>query len=591
MPEIVVSCGGILPARRSTHELALDVRAPRPSPERVNLNLGQVTRRLVEGIPDRVADLVEIASYLYCADQFARRDTPEMQQLGADWYRRFRFHVPVRDLAFWQRREVYEALTETLGFLSEDDYAFEFTRAPTRVGLQEFFDLQDEGARAGIEPDQIALFSGGLDSFAGVSELLLRHREQVVLVSHQSSPMVRSKQVHLVDELRHRTKPGQLLHLSVRVNKGSMPARDFTQRSRSFLFAALGFLTARLFRKTEILFFENGIVSLNLPMAEHVLGARSTRTTHPQLLAGLDRLFSLIAEQSIRVRNPYFWKTKADVVQVIDEMDCGDLIAQTFSCVRVREATQQGKHCGVCSQCLDRRFGVLAASLGSREPANLYATDLFAGVREPGAELVLAESYVLSAIKFASLSEAGFLSRYGQVFRALPHLDGPTVANAARIHQLHVRHGQGVTRVIDREVASVGVAGMLALPESSLLSLIQSQVARQPPMLDPAEGEPPAAEQEAGRPELVRPIRFAWDDGRKRVVFAGGATLTGKAAELFSILLDQFRQDQADNLPPVEYGHVAASTLAERLRDRGALPAPDPQPSPPQARRPVRREA
>ena len=45
-----------------------------------------------------------------------------------------------------------------------------------------------------------------------------------------------------------------------------------------------GAVTARLFGLDRITFFENGIVSLNLPPLAQVVGARATRTTHPQVL-------------------------------------------------------------------------------------------------------------------------------------------------------------------------------------------------------------------------------------------------------------------------------------------------------------------
>ena len=56
------------------------------------------------------------------------------------------------------------------------------------------------------------------------------------------------------------------------------------------------------------------MVSVNLPVASHVLGTRATRTTHPRVLADLSRLFSAILDEPVTVENPYFWKTKSDLV-------------------------------------------------------------------------------------------------------------------------------------------------------------------------------------------------------------------------------------------------------------------------------------
>jgi hypothetical protein len=72
----------------------------------------------------------------------------------------------------------------------------------------------------------------------------------------------------------------------VTINKGQEEAVTFTQRSRSLLFATLGLIVARMFRKNKLSFFENGIVSFNFPISEHVLGARASRTTHPRVCLG-----------------------------------------------------------------------------------------------------------------------------------------------------------------------------------------------------------------------------------------------------------------------------------------------------------------
>ncbi len=569
MPDIDVFCGGLQPGVGARGpKLLLDTAAPDGTPGKVNLRLDHITRRMAAHVPDRLVDLLEIASYVYCADQFSRRDTPEMHRMGAKWRRRFRYRIPVRDLPIWSRTDVLEALMDTLGFLSEDQYSFEFIGADSRAGLQPYLDLHGEGAPSGFDPEQIVLFSGGLDSFAGCAEALLKGGKRVALVSHQSSPFVRSKQMDLVDELRQRTQPGQLFWVSVAVNKGREEATEYTQRSRSFLFATLGFVLARLFRKGEIVFFENGVVSLNLPVSEHVLGARATRTTHPQVLSGLNCLFSLLAEEPIRVTNPYFWLTKADVVRRIAKIGCGDVIARTFSCARVREATQHKRHCGVCSQCVDRRFGVLAAGLEELEPADFYGLDLFTGGRQPGPDLTLAESYVLTASKFASLSEPGFLSRYGQVYRALPFLDGNQTENTARLHQLHQRHGAGVVGVVGAQLAAhATLEKTLGLPETCLLSMIQTQVAKQPAFLDLAEIQPSASRQALAQsaPELERPIRLAVDQDGSRVLFHGGPVLTGKAFQLVAELATEFRQDQVENIMPADYRHVDAGRLAQRL--------------------------
>jgi hypothetical protein len=419
MPERLVICGGLqIPRGARANTLSLDVNAPAGSPNKVNLHLGDISRPLVDNVPDVLADMLEIAAYVYCADQFTTRGSELMSDMGADWRRKFRFKIPVRCPDVWTRSDVLEALVETLSFLSEDEWAFDFVQAATPMGLQPYFDFSDPFAQT-ISPDEVILFSGGLDSLAGAIDELIGNQRQVVLVSHRSSPMISSKQNNLVARLRERTKPGQLFYVPVTVNKGRDEAIEFTQRSRSLLFARLGIIVVRMFGKRRLSFFENGIVSLNLPIAEHVLGARASRTTHPRVLADCSRLFSRLLSEDVSVQNPYLWKTKADVVQVLADRGCADLIPETISCTRVREATKQSRHCGTCSQCVDRRFSILASGLGEHESADHYLIDLFKGEHKPGSDLSLVECYVVRAQKLATMSEQAFLANYGQVFRSL----------------------------------------------------------------------------------------------------------------------------------------------------------------------------
>src|SRR5215212_7769966 len=99
MREILVRCGGADARRLSGADvLEIDVDAPSGSPARVRLSLDHITVPMVDNVPDVLADLVEIASYVYCADQFTGRGSSKMTHLGEDWRRHFRFVVPVRDV-------------------------------------------------------------------------------------------------------------------------------------------------------------------------------------------------------------------------------------------------------------------------------------------------------------------------------------------------------------------------------------------------------------------------------------------------------------------------------------------------------------
>ena len=120
----------------------------------------------------------------------------------------------------------------------------------------------------------------------------MAHGKKVALVSHRSAPKIIDAQNYLIDQLRRRFGADRILHVPVRANLKDALGKEPTHRTRSFLFAAIGAVTAQLLDRQRICFFENGVVSLNLPPVGQVVGARATRTTHPQAMAGFRRVLS-----------------------------------------------------------------------------------------------------------------------------------------------------------------------------------------------------------------------------------------------------------------------------------------------------------
>lgn len=576
MPEFRVYGGLAAPRAKRATDIVLDPTVPHGRPGHVNIRQHELTRKLLTDLSPRLTDLLELASYVYAADQLARRDTPTMPRLGADWRRSFQFNVAVRDVAFWSRQDIQDQLTTTLQFLTDDTFRFRFSQIQPRPWKQAYMEYIADGPTAQFRPDEVMLFSGGLDSFAGALDALQDPQQRVVLVSHRASPMVAGYQNSLVRALRQRIGQDQLLHLSVEITRGSSKAVEFSQRSRSFLFAVLGFLVAHLCARDTVSFYENGIVSMNLPLATHVVGTRATRTTHPKVLHDFGALFSLVVGRDVQISNPFFWKTKAEVVRGIADLGAGHLIPSTFSCASVREATKQnGRHCGTCSQCLDRRFGVLAAGCGQFEPADIYDVDLFHGERAPGADTIMAEAYVLAAHRHARSSEQAFVSNHVEVLRAAPFLQGlPLSEGVARLHRLHERHGRGVSAVVEQALATSGSIGArLALSDNCLLAMITGPQAQDIVCHDLVEAEPSPAVQADHRPLsiLQRPITFSMIENGTVAVFAGEVAIRGRPAALVRLLLQNFvpttymkKETIASTLDTTE---SALRTLISRTRD------------------------
>ena len=182
----------------------------------------------------------------------------------------------------------------------------------------------------------------------------------MLLVTHQAAPMTMRVQGALYQSLRS-LHPQRVHWLPVNGTLVGRPAAETTQRSRSFLFAALGYAAASLLKVRRVRFFENGVVSVNLPISRQVIGTMATRTTHPRTLQLIGEVLKRIADDPIEIDNPYARMTKSEVVAHLRDLGGAGLIGETRSCSGVRQRTVEHPHCGCCSQCLDRRFAVLAA--------------------------------------------------------------------------------------------------------------------------------------------------------------------------------------------------------------------------------------
>ncbi|MDB5308816.1 MAG: queC 2 [Gemmataceae bacterium] len=469
----------------------------------VHLALRQLTDRMCKEVPDVALDLLELAAFVYAADQAITRGGTTRVDYGDDWRRRFRFQVPVRRPAVWNRPDVRAALAGALEFLTDDVYEFGFRRAenPRRSDSYLF-----QGSPGGTEFDEVVLFSGGLDSLCGAVEEVLVSGRRVLLVSHRSSTRVFARQQALFDALRGRVPKGgaRPVHVAVTINKGEEHNHEFTQRSRSFVFASVAAVVALLAGRERIRFYENGVTSLNLPVSPELVGARASRTTHPQVLARFRRFLSLLFDTAFDVENPFQPDTKADMLVRLKDRGHADLAALTCSCGHVWGQEEKHPHCGRCSQCVDRRLSALAAGLSAAEdPEERYESDPLTGERE-GPDLTFAERYVGMAREIERIgSPQTFATRYPEVNAALPYLGCPPEQAVEACFKLYRRHAAGMCRAIQEALAArAGELFWQAFPAHSLLGAVLGRAASAPSGPDPTPGP------EAERGFVVDRARF-----------------------------------------------------------------------------------
>jgi hypothetical protein len=426
--ERVILCGGIeLPSGMQVAKAPVHLHLSGLNPN-IALRIQDISKSSAANISDVFKDLLEIATYVYCADQAVTRGGKADKGLGANWRRRLRFQIPLRRPDIWSSPKINECLCNILEFLSDDFYTFEFKKLKHPPPFGRYLEgLGDPN----LSPDGIVLFSGGLDSLA--------------------APKILTKQRNLVEELTtHCAKPP--LHVPVWIKKHGNWGREFTQRTRSFLYACLGATIAQIFNISKIGMYENGVVSLNLPISAQVIGARATRSTHPRVISGFSQLFSLIMDKPFEVQNPFLWNTRADLVESIVEAECADLIKYTVSCAHVMEMTGLHTHCGKCSQCIDRRFAILSTGNGKYDPPEMYKVDLLTGARESNEDKTMLESFVRTATEVSKMTDMQFFSRFGEATRALTYIEGTADEIALKIFGLNQHHAREIYNVVQAAI-------------------------------------------------------------------------------------------------------------------------------------------
>lgn len=413
----------------------------------VNLNIDDVAKVFGQHLSPRLTDLLELAAYVFSADSSTPRGTAWSNDGAVENYDRdFHLVVPVREVGFWNQEQLRSQLLSILTFLTDDKWTIDFVALNKSRSADGYLNFaRDDWPFYGV--DRVIMFSGGLDSLAGAVETGSAGG-RLVLVSHRSKGLVNERQQHLVAELAT-MYPGRVLHVPVWINKESNLGREHTQRSRSFLFAALGTVVAESVRGDGVRFFENGVVSINLPVAEEVKRSRASRTTHPWGLQQFTKFFGQVVGRPLVVDNPFLGRTKEEVVTCVASNGAAALIGRTCSCAHMGHFQAKAQqHCGTCSQCIDRRVAVLAAGLADHDPETDYVSDVFAGPRKPGQEQNMGVDFVHHALALYRMSDNEIATKFNT---ELSRAARPTSNRTATIKifvDLHRRHAAAVHRVL-----------------------------------------------------------------------------------------------------------------------------------------------
>jgi 7-cyano-7-deazaguanine synthase in queuosine biosynthesis len=479
-PTIEVCCNG---AGAEGHRTPLRLEySPESKKRNVRIGLPPFVKDLLH-IPARTLDLLELAAYIYAADRHTHRGSREAVEFHS-WSRRFRFRMRVRDVDFWKRADVQDALRSCLTFMTgHADFAFVFTGGH-RTPPTSLFDQEGIVGPLASDRQRVALFSGGLDSLSGAVDTLASTDASLVLVSHRSQPGSKQVQRQLAEALDARF-PGRVTPYGFECTLSGVRAVEETQRSRSFLYAAIGFAIARAYQTSALMIYENGVTSLNLRRREDLSNARASRTTHPRTLSAVQRVLSLVTEEPFEVQTPGFWLTKRDVVDNLVAAGHGDLIASSVSCSRTFQREGAATHCGRCFQCVDRRLAMFSAGQEQMDDAGLYTVDIARQPIPDAESRTTTVDYLRQAAQFADSSVDAFytehFSELAEVLDSLP-ATGSDLERVERLWGLMRRHGENVRRGLLR-IRELYDDPLAPLPSGSLPSLVSAREHLRPAVL------------------------------------------------------------------------------------------------------------
>ncbi|WP_461102382.1 PD-(D/E)XK nuclease domain-containing protein [Spirosoma koreense] len=410
--------------------------------------------RLIPRMPDRTRDLIEIAAFIYAADRLIKRGSTDQVEFE-NWARELTFCIPVRDLAYWQQAEVAKDLANALTFVSGDkSYRFNFEQRAGYDPPTSLFHDVDTALVPSVPTTTypVALFSGGLDSLAGVVSLLETTDKKVVITSHRSNPSTTKVQKRVYDAL-NKVYPDRLLYHPIECNLTGPRASEETQRTRFFLYTTVGFALAQAYGQDELNIFENGITSINLSKRQDLINGRASRTTHPKTLALLQKVFSGIVNQPFTIKHPFIHLTKTEVVSVLKKYNQPNLITSTVTCTKTFlkfNNRTSASHCGFCSQCVDRRFAMYAAKLEQYDAIYDFdlATESFPS-RDAQTHVV---DYMRHAHTFATTHFDEFYNDYLDPLSDLTEYvhSYQVEEEITKLHELYQRHSGAVERAYRR---------------------------------------------------------------------------------------------------------------------------------------------
>lgn len=297
------------------------------------------------------ADCIDLASAIAVADRLSSRT--RYQQCS------IQICLPVRHPELFSCSSIQQYLQDILYWYTKDQWVFDFSARSAYGRLAERELSLIKPSAYGL-PTEVALWSGGLDSLAGLYSQINNGTasSHYVLFGTGANTFIHSKQRDAVKAIEA-LFPGQttLVQVPLRLGETKEMRKHSLQRSRGFVFLLLGAICAMLEGKQALTVYENGIGAINLPFTRAEVGLDHSLSVHPVSLIRMGEFVSRLFGSPFTFQNPFLFQTKAQMCAPLTTSSAFEqLVLSTFTCDRyLRDRPQQ---CGRCSSCLLRRQAI-----------------------------------------------------------------------------------------------------------------------------------------------------------------------------------------------------------------------------------------
>jgi hypothetical protein len=363
------------PGQIRWHFAKEDIVENAPEPVSYFFDDDNIARQCSEVLSPLMADVVDVAVAVHMADRLALRRGNGLLGPTIGWARNLLLQIPVRLPEVWLRESISIRLQRLLQFMTEDEWQLVFvphSRLKRSSESQEhlFAFLRDV-------PLRVSLFSGGLDSYSGTAnDMAVPQERHFVCISAYSNNRQQHQQRSQLRLLREEFR-ASVTHVRVPfgMNSSDEIRLEASQRTRGFLFLALGIVTAIAAGTSSLVVHENGIGAINLPYDGSQLGTSNSRSMHPRTLAWAAQLFSELTRSQFRIESPHLFETKAEMCRHWAVRRASAGIPETFSCDGFPNRKKGRPQCGHCTSCLLRRQSLESAGLSPLDTDG-YAYDL-----------------------------------------------------------------------------------------------------------------------------------------------------------------------------------------------------------------------